>query len=90
MTDQPVKLYGEQAAARAHVAFATWRRYCSESPGRRRQAPEPDGTDVDRGHARPYWYPQTIDAWLADRPGRGVGGGRKPPGSAPTDSAATP
>lgn len=24
----------------------------------------------------PYWYPATLEAWKANRPGQGVGGGR--------------
>lgn len=34
--------------------------------------PEPD---VRIGHTR-GWLPETIDRWNAQRPGRGVGGGR--------------
>lgn len=34
--------------------------------------PAPDGT---LGNS-PWWLPETIDAWQASRPGRGVGGGR--------------
>ena len=34
--------------------------------------PEPD---VMIGHTR-GWLPETIDEWNANRPGRGVGGGR--------------
>lgn len=66
------KLYGEQAATRAGVAFATWRRYCSTANGRKRVAPPHDGIDLEAGHVRPYWHPATIDAWKADRPGRGA------------------
>ncbi len=28
----------------------------------------------------PVWRRETIDAWLAERPGRGAGGGRPPKG----------
>lgn len=38
--------------------------------------PERDGTDVERGKARPWWWLSTAQAWKANRPGRGVGGGR--------------
>ena len=34
--------------------------------------PAPDGMLGNR----PWWRPETIDAWQASRPGRGVGGGR--------------
>jgi len=70
------KLYAEQAAARAGVAAGTWRSYCNPKAGRPARGPAPDGTDVERGHARPWWTPETVDAWLAARPGKGVGGGR--------------
>ena len=38
--------------------------------------PERDGVDLDRGHARPYWWPETADAWMASRPGKGWRAGR--------------
>lgn len=72
MTDATDRLYSADAAAYLGYPPATWRRYCAESPQRRRQAPLPDGTDIDRGHARPWWYRSTLDAWQADRPGRGA------------------
>lgn len=66
------RLYSHQAADHLGIATATWRRYCSKSPKRRRQAPPADGVDNDRGHARPWWYRQTLDDWQRDRPGRGA------------------
>jgi hypothetical protein len=72
----PDKLYAEQAADRAGVAASTWRDYCSSRGGRPPRGPAEDGTDIEGGHARPWWYPETVDAWLAARPGQGKGGGR--------------
>lgn len=72
------KLYSDEAAEMAGVSFATWRRYCSESEGRRRQAPPHDGTDSERGHVRPWWWESTITAWMANRPGRGAPGVARP------------
>jgi hypothetical protein len=66
------KLYAEDVAEVLGLAPATWRRYCSESPTRRRQAPPEDGRDADRGHSRPWWWESTITAWQADRPGPGA------------------
>jgi hypothetical protein len=37
----------------------------------RANPPAPDGHDLDRGHARPYWYLATALGWLANRPGKG-------------------
>lgn len=68
------KLYSDEAAALVGVTPATWRRYCSESEGRKRQAPPEDDTDLDHGHARPWWWESTILAWVANRPGRGAPG----------------
>jgi hypothetical protein len=33
--------------------------------------PPPDGHDIERGHARPFWWLQTATTWLANRPGKG-------------------
>lgn len=38
----------------------------------RGQCPTPDG----RAGRSPWWHAATIDAWIANRPGRGAGGGR--------------
>lgn len=65
------KLYSADIAAYLDISPATWRAYCTEAPGRRRQAPPPDGTDIERGHARPWWRQSTITAWDAQRPGQG-------------------
>lgn len=37
----------------------------------RLRLPDPDGTDVEGGHARPWWLEATIREWQARRPGRG-------------------
>lgn len=34
--------------------------------------PERDGTDIESGKARPYWWLSTAQAWNARRPGRGA------------------
>ncbi len=65
------KLYSDEAAAFVGVAASTWRGYCTEAPGRRRQAPLPDGTDIEAGHARPWWWESTDKRWKEQRPGRG-------------------
>jgi len=65
------KLYSNEAAELAGIAYSTWRSYCTEAPGRRRQAPKEDGIDIDSGHARPWWRESTITTWLANRPGPG-------------------
>jgi len=33
--------------------------------------PERDGTDIEAGKARPYWWPATAQRWLAGRRGKG-------------------
>lgn len=70
------KLYHEGAAAYVGVARSTWRDYTSSRGGYPPRGPAPDGTDMENGFARPYWYPSTLDAWKANRPGQGKGGGR--------------
>lgn len=34
--------------------------------------PPRDGTDIERGKARPFWHIGTAKAWAAARPGRGA------------------
>jgi len=34
--------------------------------------PDRDGTDIERGKARPYWLLSTAKEWAANRPGRGA------------------
>ena len=38
----------------------------------RLKLPERDGTDIDGGKARPYWFLSTAREWMASRPGRGA------------------
>lgn len=58
------KLTTAQAAARAGVQPGTWRDYVAKG-----RAPKRDGEHDAR---TPWWYPATVDAWLADRPGQGA------------------
>jgi hypothetical protein len=67
-----MKLYAEDAAKAVPVSFSTWRRYSSDAGGRRRIAPPPDGTDIEKGHARPWWWESTIAEWKKHRPGPGA------------------
>lgn len=53
------------AAALAGVRIGTWRAYVW-----RNQAPPPDGKDEVFG--RLYWLRETVECWLAERPGRGA------------------
>lgn len=48
-------------------AASTWRSYLSDGTG-----PPPDTTIA----GVPFWHRITVPAWLANRPGRGTGGGR--------------
>lgn len=34
--------------------------------------PDRDGTDIEGGKARPYWWESTVVAWNNSRPGRGA------------------
>jgi hypothetical protein len=34
--------------------------------------PPRDGTDIEGGKARPYWYLATARQWLRERPGQGA------------------
>ena len=38
----------------------------------RLKLPERDGTDIEAGKARPFWYEATARRWMASRPGRGA------------------
>jgi hypothetical protein len=57
-----MKLYRVDVAQVMDVKITSLSRY---------KLPERDGTDVDSGKARPFWYLETIQKWMAQRPGRG-------------------
>ncbi len=59
----PRKLYRADLAALAGIQIDSLNKL---------KLPERDGTDVERGKARPYWYLSTAKRWLAERPGRGA------------------
>lgn len=59
------------AEVAAHLGVAVSTLYGYRRDGR---LPEPDG-HLGR---TPWWQPETIEQWQAQRPGRGVGGGRPP------------
>lgn len=61
------RLFHAAAATHVGVKPSTWRDYYAD-----RRTPDPDGHEADRGHLRPYWYPETLDSWNAARPGRGA------------------
>jgi len=42
----------------------------------RAKLPPPDGVDTEAGHARPWWWESTAEAWKKSRPGRGRWGSR--------------
>ena len=56
------RLYRADIAALAGIAV--------RSLGRA-NLPPPDGVEVEAGHARPWWYEATAQAWLRNRPGKG-------------------
>lgn len=63
------KLYLEDFAALLGVLPRTLSGYRAKgSP----PIPEPDGTDIQRGHARPWWTEETAQAFKANRPGSGA------------------
>ncbi len=61
------QLTNADAAALVGITAASWRRYVSSG-----RAPRPDG-HLGR---TPWWRPDTIEQWKAQRPGQGKGGGR--------------
>jgi hypothetical protein len=62
----PQKLSIEDVVARTAVDAATWRAYVA-----RGHAPHPNGREIVRGRAQPWWYADAIERWIAGRPGSG-------------------
>ena len=67
------KLYLADAAEVIGVRVSTLHGYRSRGAAR---FPEPDGVDIEAGHARPWWSRSTLEGWLRQRPGRGNWGPR--------------
>lgn len=69
------QLSTSMVAEKLGVSQATVRRYmvADRVTDRYEPFPAPDG----RLEATPWWWEWTIDAWVATRPGRGAGGGKK-------------
>jgi hypothetical protein len=61
------KLYLDDVAALTGLGVSTLRGYRARGAA---TMPAPDGTDVDAGHARPWWWESTITAWMAGRRGK--------------------
>lgn len=59
------KLYRIDFAGLLDVKTDTLNRY---------KLPPRDGTDIEGGHARPFWWLSTALKWKANRPGRGSPG----------------
>ncbi len=57
------KLYRADVAALIGVQVDTLNRY---------HLPVRDGTDIEAGKARPWWWQSTIVEWESQRPGRGA------------------
>jgi len=69
----PRKLYLDDFAALVGVKPQTLRAYRALSKAR---FPKADGVDIERGKARPWWSPETVEAWRSNRPGSGNWGSR--------------
>lgn len=67
-----IKMYADAVAARLGIPVGSFYGYYRAAPGRTQLFPGPDGYDVDRGHARPFWYPETVERGIAARPGPGA------------------
>ena len=70
MVAGPVMLSLEEVADRVGLAVKTVRNYRNRARDRPGFFPDPDGWLGNR----PWWRPETIDAWQASRPGRGAKG----------------
>jgi hypothetical protein len=82
------KLYRADLAELIGVKVDTLNRY---------RLPPRDGTDIEAGKARPYWWLSTAERWIEERPGRGARtdlsngyppNGHGDHGGPPTDSGA--
>lgn len=62
-----VVLLGEQARERAGLTEPTWSSWRTRGWPRGNPVPDPDGW-IDR--RTPVWWPETIDEWVARRPGK--------------------
>ncbi|MXM66100.1 hypothetical protein GR925_22275 [Streptomyces sp. HUCO-GS316] len=77
----PTLLDLEALAEKTGLTYATVRSYHNHAEARRRDGnPRPgDLPPPDKRFGRsPAWLEKTIDELLANRPGRGAGGGRPP------------
>ena len=63
---QGKRLYITDIATRTGVDSTTWRAYVA-----RGQAPHPNGRDIIRGRAHPWWTVEAVERWVAGRPGPG-------------------
>ena len=66
-----MRLYTADIAARLGIARSTWTTYVSQGKPKFNPAPQPDGHTMESGHARPWWRPETVQAWHERRPGHG-------------------
>jgi predicted DNA-binding transcriptional regulator AlpA len=77
--EPPTYLDMEAVAEYLGLAYKTVRSYHNVAEKRRRENQSRPGDfpppDAQFGRS-PVWSPETIDAWKANRPGRGAGGGR--------------
>lgn len=79
---EPVEELWDTHAIARHlgVQYVTVRNYHQKASRERRRGVSRPGQmpppDVTVG-LRPAWHPDTIRKWLEERPGQGVGGGRK-------------
>lgn len=63
----PIMLITDEVADLVGIEPTSWRTYVS-----RGDAPRPD----DYVGATPLWRKSTIEKWMRERPGQGIGGGR--------------
>ncbi len=87
------RLTAAEAAERAGMKEKSWARLCAPTPlgPLKRSYGVPADWPREKcpdGRLRSFWKPETVDAFLASRPGRGAGGGRprKPANWRPLDT----